>query len=42
MAAFSPLAGILFSFPVGVISDRIGRKRLLVASGVVFLIAPVL
>ncbi|MGB8220239.1 MAG: MFS transporter [Methanoregula sp.] len=42
IAAFSPLAGILFSFPVGVISDRIGRKRLLVASGVVFLIAPVL
>ena len=42
IAAFSPLAGILFSFPVGVISDRIGRKRLLVASGAVFLIAPVL
>jgi MFS family permease len=42
IAAFSPLAGILFSFPVGVISDRIGRKRLLVASGVIFLIAPVL
>jgi len=42
IAAFSPLAGILFSFPVGVISDHIGRKRLLVASGAVFLIAPVL
>jgi MFS family permease len=42
IAAFSPLAGILFSFPVGVISDRIGRKRLLVVSGVVFLLAPVL
>lgn len=42
IAAFSPLAGILFSFPVGVISDHIGRKRLLVAAGAVFLIAPVL
>lgn len=42
IAAFSPLAGILFSFPVGVLSDHIGRKRLLVAAGAVFLIAPVL
>ncbi|WP_292371138.1 MFS transporter [Methanoregula sp. UBA64] len=42
IAAFSPLAGILFSFPVGVISDHIGRRRLLVLSGAVFLIAPVL
>ncbi|MFA5331235.1 MAG: MFS transporter [Methanoregula sp.] len=42
IAAFSPLAGILFSFPVGVISDHIGRKRLLVAAGIVFLSAPLL
>ena len=42
IAAFSPLAGILFSFPVGVLSDHIGRKRLLVAAGAVFLVAPVL
>lgn len=42
IAAFSPLAGILFSFPVGVLSDYFGRKRLLVASGAVFLIAPLL
>jgi MFS family permease len=42
IAAFSPLAGILFSFPVGVISDQLGRKRLLVASGTVFLSAPLL
>jgi len=42
IAAFSPLAGILFSFPIGVISDHIGRRRLLVLSGAVFLIAPVL
>jgi len=40
IAAVSPLAGILFSFPVGVLSDHIGRKRLLIASGVVFLSAP--
>jgi MFS family permease len=42
IAAVSPLAGILFSFPVGVISDHLGRRRLLIASGFVFLIAPVL
>lgn len=42
IAAVSPLAGILFSFPVGVLSDRLGRRRLLVASGVVFLVAPLL
>ena len=42
IAAVSPLAGILFSFPVGVISDQLGRRRLLVASGFVFLLAPVL
>jgi MFS family permease len=42
IAAVSPLAGILFSFPVGVISDHLGRRRLLVASGIVFLTAPLL
>jgi MFS family permease len=42
IAVFSPLAGILFSFPIGVLSDHLGRKRLLVASGAVFLIAPFL
>ena len=41
-AAVSPLAGILFSFPVGVLSDHIGKRRLLIASGVVFLSAPFL
>ena len=40
IAAVSPLAGILFSFPVGVLSDHLGRKRLLVTSGIVFLCAP--
>jgi MFS family permease len=42
IAAVSPLAGILFSFPVGVLSDHIGRRRLLIASGVIFLSAPLL
>jgi len=42
IAAVSPLAGILFSFPVGVLSDHIGRKRLLVISGLVFVSAPFL
>jgi MFS family permease len=42
IAAFSPLAGILFSFPVGVLSDHFGRRRLLITAGAVFLIAPLL
>ncbi len=40
IAAVSPLAGILFSFPVGVLSDNSGRRKLLITSGVVFLAAP--
>jgi MFS family permease len=42
VAAVSPLAGILFSFPVGVLSDHLGRRKLLIASGVVFVSAPLL
>jgi MFS transporter, DHA1 family, multidrug resistance protein len=42
IAAISPLAGILFSFPVGLLADRLGKKRLLVVSAFVFLLAPVL
>jgi len=42
VAAVSPLAGILFSFPIGVLSDHIGRRRLLITSGLVFLSAPLL
>ncbi|MBA7474301.1 hypothetical protein ES707_09649 [subsurface metagenome] len=42
IAAVSPLAGILFSFPVGVLSDHLGKRRLLIASGAVFLSAPLL
>lgn len=40
ISAVSPLAGIIFSFPIGFLSDRIGRRGLLIASGVIFLIAP--
>ncbi len=40
IAAFSPLAGILFSFPMGHLSDKIGRKKLLIISGIIFLISP--
>lgn len=42
IAAFSPLAGILFSFPVGVLSDYLGRRRLLITAGAVFLTAPLM
>jgi MFS family permease len=42
IAAISPLAGILFSFPVGLLSDRMGKKRLLVVASAVFLVAPLL
>ncbi len=42
IAAVSPMAGILFSFPVGVLSDQIGRRRLLIVSGAIFISAPLL
>jgi MFS family permease len=42
IAAISPLAGILFSFPVGLVADRLGKKRLLVAASIVFVTAPAL
>ncbi|MFA5303383.1 MAG: MFS transporter [Candidatus Nanoarchaeia archaeon] len=42
IAAVSPLAGILFSFPIGYLSDKIGFKKLLILSGFVFLSAPLL
>lgn len=40
ISAVSPFAGILLSFPVGVLSDHFGRKRLLMIAGGVFLLAP--
>jgi MFS family permease len=40
IAAISPLAGIVFSFPVGLLADRLGKKRLLLVAAFVFLLAP--
>ncbi len=40
ISAISPLAGILFSFPVGLLADRLGKKTLLVAASLVFVLAP--
>ncbi len=40
VAALSPLAGVLVSIPGGLCSDRFGRRRLLLASSVVFASAP--
>jgi DHA1 family multidrug resistance protein-like MFS transporter len=42
IAAISPLAGILFSFPIGLLADRWGKKRLLCAAAIVFITAPLL
>lgn len=42
IAAISPLAGILFSFPVGLLADRLGKKRLLLVAATVFLLGPLL
>jgi MFS transporter, DHA1 family, multidrug resistance protein len=40
VAAASTLTGILASLPAGLLSDRWGRKRLLLSAGVVFISAP--
>jgi len=40
IAAVSTLAGIAFSIPAGMLSDRFGRKAMLTAAGVVFASAP--
>lgn len=42
IAAISPLAGIIFSFPVGLLADKIGKKKLLIVSAFVFLLSPLL
>ncbi len=42
ISSISPVAGIILSFPAGFLADRIGKKRLLVVSGVVFAAAPLL
>ncbi len=40
VAGISAFTGILFSFPAGFLSDRIGRHRMLLLSGMVFATAP--
>ncbi|MDP2001846.1 MAG: MFS transporter [Desulfurivibrionaceae bacterium] len=42
IASISAGTGILFSLPAGILSDRIGRKRMLLFSAVVFATAPFL
>ncbi len=42
VAAVSAFTGIIASIPAGMLSDRIGRKRMLLASAVVFATAPFL
>lgn len=40
VAGISSFTGIIFSLPAGFLSDRLGRERMLVLSGVVFATAP--
>jgi MFS family permease len=42
IAALSPLAGVVLSFPIGMMADRIGPKKLLVLSGIIFVSAPLM
>lgn len=42
IAAASPFAGIVFSFPVGFLADQIGKKKLLILSSFIFVLAPLL
>lgn len=40
VASLSPLAGVLVSLPAGMLSDRVGRSRLLRLSGLFFALSP--
>lgn len=42
IAAASPLAGIIFSFPVGFLADQIGKRKLLIVSAFIFVLSPLL
>lgn len=42
VASISAITGILFSFPAGILSDKIGRHRMLLISGFIFATAPFL
>ena len=40
ISAVSPFAGIVFSFPVGFLADKIGKKLMLIIAAFIFLLAP--
>ena len=42
VAAVSSFTGVLFSIPVGMLSDRVGRRKILLSSAFVFATAPFL
>jgi|WetSurMetagenome_2_1015567.scaffolds.fasta_scaffold23824_5 MFS transporter, DHA1 family, multidrug resistance protein len=42
LSALSPLAGMLFSFPVGFLADKWGKRRLLIISALIFVSAPLM
>lgn len=42
IAAASPFAGIIFSFPIGFLADQIGKRKLLITSAFIFVCAPLL
>jgi MFS family permease len=42
ISAVSPFAGIVFSFPVGILADKVGKRQMLIVSALVFLAAPLL
>lgn len=42
IAFFSPFAGMVFSFPIGVLAERWGFKRMMLVAAAVFVLAPLL
>ena len=42
ISSISPIAGIVFSFPVGFLADKMGKKKMLITSSLIFLSAPLL
>lgn len=40
IAAVSAFTGVLFSIPIGMLSDRLGRRKMLICSALVFATAP--
>jgi len=42
ISAVSPFAGIVFSFPVGFLADKMGKKLMLITASFIFLLAPLM